>query len=415
MAFCPKNRIEMLRKEKMRETLMEILRLVEGWESVPPAIERDLILERLRGLYEMLLRVESELPSPLPTTLDATPAPAPILPTEEPEESPSEEPEEAVEEEEELLPPIEIFDLDEMIPLDEEPLFEEEPLTEPEAEPMADEECFDEEEPEGVAEEISEPESAPEPEPLAEELVEEALEEIQPEVTQEPEPEPEPEPLVEQDEEEPMEEVPVLQNSLFDPAEIPVSRRGSRRAFLSLYGEEPPKSSKRAPKSPMPEPFKESPVVVKEEEPMPPQAEQEEVQELVETLLEVNEQNDLVESPLKEVSIEPSEPMKVVGEVIHSDHLTVADTITPKPNVASTILPEGQSLEEMISLGDSFLMIRELFYDNRDLYLESIERLDRMESLEDCLIYIAENYTWNPNSEGVKRLQELLERKFGEA
>ncbi len=407
----------MLRKEKMRETLMEILRLMEGWESVPPAIERDLILERLRGLYEMLLRVESELPSPLPTTLAATPAPAPILPTEEPEESPSEEPEEAVEEEEELLPPIEIFDLDEMIPLDEEPLFEEEPLTEPKAEPMADEECFDEEEPEGVAEEISEPESAPEPEPLAEELVEEPLEEIQPEVGQdpEPEPEPEPEPLVEQDEEEPMEEVPVLQNSLFDPAEIPVSRRGSRRALLSLYGEEPPKSSKRAPKSPMPEPFKESPVVVKEEEPMAPQAVQEEVQELVETLLEVNEQNDLVESPLKEVAIEPSEPMKVVGEVIHSDHLTVADTITPKPNVASTILPEGQSLEEMISLGDSFLMIRELFYDNRDLYLESIERLDRMESLEDCLIYIAENYTWNPNSEGVKRLQELLERKFGEA
>ena len=31
---------------------------------------------------------------------------------------------------------------------------------------------------------------------------------------------------------------------------------------------------------------------------------------------------------------------------------------------------------------------------------------------DDCMIYIAENYAWNPNSDGVKLLMDLLERKF---
>lgn len=398
----------MVRKEKMRETLTEILRLVEGWESVPPAIERDLILERLRGLYEMLLRVECELPSPHPSTLEHEPAPAPVplpLPAEE---------EPAEEAEEELLPPIEIFDLDEMIPLDEEPLFEEEPEAEPEEEVAAELEPEAEEEPlEPLAEESTEELSE---EPLAE-LLPEAEEEALEPLAEEPieELQPEPEEAEEEAEEEAPAEVPSLQNSLFDPAEIPVSRRGSRRALLSLYGEEPKKSPSRGAKSPMQEPLKESSAAPKSEAVVAPQELQEMAEELVETLLEVNDPNALTESSMNEAVVDPSEPVKVVGEVIQPDHLTVADTIAPKPNLASTILPEGKSLEEMISLGDSFLMIRELFYDNRELYQETIERLDAMESLEDCLIHIAENYTWNPNSEGVKRLQELLERKFGEA
>ena len=31
---------------------------------------------------------------------------------------------------------------------------------------------------------------------------------------------------------------------------------------------------------------------------------------------------------------------------------------------------------------------------------------------DDCMIFIAENYAWNANSDGAKFLMELLERKF---
>lgn len=359
--------------DTLREKLQEILRIVERGKEPLSAIERDLLLEKLRRLYEEVLGMDA--PSALPLSplhpvaeeepqQDQAPAEPAVIPAEE---------RPIAEEEEPMLPPIEIPDWDEMIPL--EMPFEEEPALE---EPPMEEELVERPDPE-VAEELpgvpSEQEVLPEPEPESEEVAE-------------PEPEP---------------EVLTLQNSLFDPAEIPVSRRSSRRVLRSLYGEEPRLSAPTALLSdPQPEAVHEveAPILAD------PQPVTDPVEEPVEEL----------EAPvaLEELPIEQPEQPMVVGEALQQDHLTIADTIPPTRNVASAILPEGKPLREMISLGDSYLMIKELFYDNKSLYLETLDLLDGMETLDDCLIHIAENYTWNPNSEGVKRLQELLERKFGE-
>ena len=40
------------------------------------------------------------------------------------------------------------------------------------------------------------------------------------------------------------------------------------------------------------------------------------------------------------------------------------------------------------------------------------DRLDGRDDLDDCIIYISENYDWNPSSDGVRFLMELLERKL---
>lgn len=368
--LAPKEEKRMF-NDTLREKLQEILRIVERGKEPLSAIERDLLLEKLRRLYEEVLGMDAPSALPLsPLHPVAEEEPQQDLAPVEPAVIPAEE-RPIAEEEEPMLPPIEIPDWDEMIPL--EMPFEEEPALE---EPPMEEELVESLDPE-VAEELpgvpSELETLPEPEPESEEVAE-----------------PEPEALT-------------LQNSLFDPAEIPVSRRSSRRVLRSLYGEEPRLSAPTALLSdPQPEAVHEveAPILAD------PQPVTDPVEEPVEEL----------EAPvaLEELPIEQPEQPMVVGEALQQDHLTIADTIPPTRNVASAILPEGKPLREMISLGDSYLMIKELFYDNKSLYLETLDLLDGMETLDDCLIHIAENYTWNPNSEGVKRLQELLERKFGE-
>ena len=69
-------------------------------------------------------------------------------------------------------------------------------------------------------------------------------------------------------------------------------------------------------------------------------------------------------------------------------------------------------LRNAIGINDKFLLIRDLFGGDGEAYEEAIGRLNDCADFDDCMIYIAENYAWNPNSDGVKLLMELLERKF---
>jgi hypothetical protein len=56
-------------------------------------------------------------------------------------------------------------------------------------------------------------------------------------------------------------------------------------------------------------------------------------------------------------------------------------------------------------------MIRDLFDGDNEAYDQAISDLDSMETFDDCIIYIAENFEWNPDSEGAKFIMQLLERK----
>ena len=70
------------------------------------------------------------------------------------------------------------------------------------------------------------------------------------------------------------------------------------------------------------------------------------------------------------------------------------------------------SLHGAIGLADKFLLIHELFGGDSEAYDRTINALDSQSSFDDCVIYIAENFTWSPNSEGTKLIMELLQRKY---
>lgn len=354
-----------MKLENVREELERLLDLVQGWMSDGeiPSIERDLALDKIKSLYDELRFVRTEQPEP-----ERVPAVEPA-----PEPAPEAEPE---------PPVLEVIDLDEVMLSGE--TFAEEPAVEPEPE---------------------KPAPAAEPEP-AEAVAEE-----------------------------PKEEASRMQNSLFDLNEIPMHRRESRRVLMSLYGDSPVRRSSRPRVKPDPEEGETLPigVVLPKRDPatvvMPEQPAAEEIAvpvaeampeepAAVEPELSEEELDEVIftEEPVETVPVRP-EPIAdngpVLGEVIGADRRTLADTIAAERSTSSVAAPVG-SLRSAIGINDRFLLIGELFGGDAASYDRTIEVLDGMESLDDCLIYVAENHTWNPNSDGAKLLFELLERKYGE-
>lgn len=107
-------------------------------------------------------------------------------------------------------------------------------------------------------------------------------------------------------------------------------------------------------------------------------------------------------------------PGTVLGDVINHDVQTLADTIAPHRDAASELRRQEpvDDLRRAIGINDKFLLIRDLFEGDGAAYERAVGALNACGSLDDCMIYIAEHYAWNPDSDGARLLMELLERKF---
>ena len=109
-----------------------------------------------------------------------------------------------------------------------------------------------------------------------------------------------------------------------------------------------------------------------------------------------------------------AEPEPVLGEVLGGDVHTLADTIAAPKDMASEIVRKERitDLKQAIGINDKFLLLRDLFGGDTERYERTIDRLNEFDDLDDCIISISENYDWNPSSDGVRFLMELLERKL---
>lgn len=349
---------------QIKEELLRAAALVEDFGVNHLEIDRDAALNKIRQAYESLRFMSAE------QLCKEEPTPY-VMPT------PEEEAEPEVEVEFILPPSTE----EEDIVLEDEP-------TEPEVESEV------EVEPEPVVEAEPEPEPESEPEPVVE--VEEDFDIDEAFEPEEDEPEAEPEPIVEPESEvvsEPEPEVKkvVVEPSLFGDYE-PIVKRStpSRRKIMALYEDEPAPAPKVEPKvEPTPAPVAES-APVAEPEPTPAPA----------------------PAPVAEPKVEPivDSENKVLGEVI-TPTTTIADTITPVVSVAEDRPVE--TLRGAISVVDRFMLIRDLFDDDAALYEQTMDELEKMDNLDDCIIYIAENFAWRPSSEGAKLMMDLLQRKLG--
>ncbi len=394
--------------QQLKKEMEHLHALVGGWQQVDEItpIERDLALARLRDLYEAIrFGVEKPVPEQLVDAVETVPSESLVQPEPEPV----------------TLDASAFIALDTLL---EEPL-EEADLKEAAAETSVGiEEEAESAQPVVVESEVGENENvAMEPAVTAE------IEQVQPESEPEPEPsaesEPEPEPSVEPDrvsepETEPIEATepeaisapqpeatPATHNLFGEEEQATVRHRHKQRVIMSLYDAAP-------------EPVKQREPELRIETLLPPESEVI-VVEAEPEVIEVSEEELLTPMPsqtkvhavaaTETVADEPL-PQPTLGEVM--PHVqTLADKLaTERETVAEVHREPITDLRRAVGINDKFLLIHELFNGNGSLYEITIRRLNEFDNLDDCMIYIAENFAWNPNSDGAKLMMDLLERKF---
>ena len=359
--------------KEIKENLLQAAELVGDFEANGMEIDRDVALDKIRAAYESLRFLYEETAR---ETINKR--------NEDSEET--EEDEEPEIEFEFVLPEQEDVEPEEEIV--EEELIEEEVVEEELAEEeVIEEELAEEEIAEEAVEEVVEEEFAEET--ITEEVVTEEIAEES--VTEEVE-----EPATEEVE---VEETAVEETVAEETEEVVTEEPKRVVAEPSLFGDDSLWGKASAPTQTQSKIM----ALYDDEEAVQPEPV---ATPVVEPAVEVEEE--VVVAP--EVVVTYTEPAhQVLGEVIEAP-TTIADTITPVESVAE--VGSIDTLRGAISVVDRFMLIRDLFGDNEVLYEQTIDLLDKMDNLDDCIIYIAENFVWRPSSDGAKLIMDLLQRKF---
>ncbi len=203
---------------------------------------------------------------------------------------------------------------------------------------------------------------------------------VVPEPAPAPAPKPEPEPAPEPKPAPAPAPAPKKGGGLFDIDDIPVRTKSSRK-MIALY------NTPTAPVEPKPEPR-----------------------------VPYNEPEAVEEAPAPVVTAAPTEVTPVeqpkrVADVL-AGSVTVLGDAMAGDDTPTTPFNRIDDIRKAIGLNDKFLMIRDLFGGDEQKYEDTIDTLNEFEDLDECMIYIVENFRWNPDSEGAKLLVSLIERKL---
>lgn len=119
-----------------------------------------------------------------------------------------------------------------------------------------------------------------------------------------------------------------------------------------------------------------------------------------------------VKPPMREIpKPENTAPEKtVVGETFQKER-SLNETIgenRPEPKLTSAPIP---SLRAAIGLNDRIIFIREIFNNNTEKYNTVIEKLDRMEYIQEAVEFLKANLSMQKNEASIKFV-DLLKRRF---
>ncbi len=200
--------------------------------------------------------------------------------------------------------------------------------------------------------------------------------------------------------EEPIEEEPIVEEEQVEPAVEEIDHE----AVLSLYDDDDDEEEEDDEQpQPIEEAEEEVEEVVEDEEPIQELALEPEIEE---------EEEEVVEEEVSVSEVEEAPAQVVLGDVLSSEQTTLADNLAEQTLDVATAASASISLRSAIGVNDKYILLRDLFAGDADYYERAISKLDEFESLDEAMLYIYDNFHWNPNSEGARLLMELLARKL---
>lgn len=102
----------------------------------------------------------------------------------------------------------------------------------------------------------------------------------------------------------------------------------------------------------------------------------------------------------------------MLGETLNADVTTVSDLIAVAAPQAAVGQEPVTDLRRALCNNDRFLLARDLFGGDMAACERTVGRLNEFDDLDECMLYIAENFDWNPHTDGAKLLVDLIERKL---
>ena len=100
---------------------------------------------------------------------------------------------------------------------------------------------------------------------------------------------------------------------------------------------------------------------------------------------------------------EPTQPLHKTKQQLHN---------ATQPLQTSLFGTSVEDIRQAISLGDRFLFQRELFAGNGELMQKTLDELNALDSLEEAMEYVADNFEWDKESTAVQLFENVLKRRF---
>lgn len=98
-----------------------------------------------------------------------------------------------------------------------------------------------------------------------------------------------------------------------------------------------------------------------------------------------------------------------LGESLQKTKRFLSDDFNGKDDVLLTPI---ENLSKGIGLNDKFLFSKELFGGNSQKFNTTIDTVNAMNSFEDAMIYIQENFSWASSNPVAKHFMTLVRRRF---
>ncbi len=105
----------------------------------------------------------------------------------------------------------------------------------------------------------------------------------------------------------------------------------------------------------------------------------------------------------------------IIGEKINTEKKSVNERISVNKEPGNSVTQIGKAVDDVkkaIGLNDRFYFQRELFQGNADLFNQTLDQLNQLESYDSAVQFLQSNYNWGDENEVAESFLKNIKRRF---